>query len=87
MCVQEAAAIIAQRTSNPREFFKQKEKAVTSSLDTSPIMSHRTGKTTGRNEGHGGKRGEGNERNIPVFLWGKNKKPTNMEELFKEVHH
>ncbi|KAK2826969.1 hypothetical protein Q7C36_017895 [Tachysurus vachellii] len=40
--VEEAAAIIAQRTSNPREFFKQKEKAVTSSLDTSPIMSHRT---------------------------------------------
>ncbi|XP_027033073.1 drebrin isoform X8 [Tachysurus fulvidraco] len=38
----EAAAIIAQRTSNPREFFKQKEKAVSSSLDTSPIMSHRT---------------------------------------------
>ncbi|XP_027033071.1 drebrin isoform X6 [Tachysurus fulvidraco] len=40
--VEEAAAIIAQRTSNPREFFKQKEKAVSSSLDTSPIMSHRT---------------------------------------------
>ncbi|XP_027033067.1 drebrin isoform X2 [Tachysurus fulvidraco] len=42
--VEEAAAIIAQRTSNPREFFKQKEKAVSSSLDTSPIMSHRTGR-------------------------------------------
>ncbi|XP_060792472.1 drebrin isoform X1 [Neoarius graeffei] len=40
--VEEAAAIIAQRTSNPREFFKQREKAVSSSLDTSPISSHRT---------------------------------------------
>ncbi|XP_026794346.1 drebrin isoform X2 [Pangasianodon hypophthalmus] len=42
--VEEAAAIIAQRTSNPREFFKQKEKAVANSLDTSPISSHRTGR-------------------------------------------
>ncbi|XP_053543804.1 drebrin isoform X5 [Ictalurus punctatus] len=42
--VEEAAAIIAQRTSNPREFFKQREKAVASSLDTSPISSHRTGR-------------------------------------------
>ncbi|KAF4077625.1 hypothetical protein AMELA_G00210120 [Ameiurus melas] len=40
--VEEAAAIIAQRTSNPREFFKQREKAVATSLDTSPISSHRT---------------------------------------------
>ncbi|MCJ8740555.1 hypothetical protein PDJAM_G00060230 [Pangasius djambal] len=42
--VEEAAAIIAQRTSNPREFFKQKEKAVANSLDTSPISSQRTGR-------------------------------------------
>ncbi|MCI4386328.1 hypothetical protein PGIGA_G00061070 [Pangasianodon gigas] len=42
--VEEAAAIIAQRTSNPREFFKQKEKAVANSLDTSPTSSHRTGR-------------------------------------------
>ncbi|TSP68528.1 Drebrin [Bagarius yarrelli] len=42
--VEEAAAIIAQRTSNPREFFKQREKAVTCSLDTSPVSSHRTGR-------------------------------------------
>ncbi|XP_058271107.1 drebrin isoform X2 [Hemibagrus wyckioides] len=42
--VEEAAAIIAQRTSNPREFFKQREKAVATSLDTSPIISHRTGR-------------------------------------------
>ncbi|KAK3524300.1 hypothetical protein QTP70_027031 [Hemibagrus guttatus] len=44
--VEEAAAIIAQRTSNPREFFKQREKAVASSLDTSPIISHRTDDST-----------------------------------------
>ncbi|KAM9450321.1 drebrin isoform 4-T4 [Clarias gariepinus] len=42
--VEEAAAIIAQRTSNPREFFKQREKAVASSLDMSPVSSHRTGR-------------------------------------------
>ncbi|XP_036443342.1 drebrin isoform X2 [Colossoma macropomum] len=40
--VEEAAAIIAQRTSNPREFFKQKEKAVVTSVDTSPVATHRT---------------------------------------------
>lgn len=61
LCLQEAAAIIAQRTSNPREFFKQKEKAVATSLDTSPIISHRTGKTMGM----------GNEGHISAFLWGK----------------
>uniref|UniRef100_A0A3B4E238 Drebrin n=1 Tax=Pygocentrus nattereri TaxID=42514 RepID=A0A3B4E238_PYGNA len=42
LIVREAAAIIAQRTSNPREFFKQKEKAVASSVDTSPVATHRT---------------------------------------------
>ncbi|XP_072518359.1 drebrin isoform X4 [Salminus brasiliensis] len=40
--VEEAAAIIAQRTSNPREYFKQREKAVASSVDTSPVATHRT---------------------------------------------
>ncbi|KAF5891356.1 drebrin isoform X3, partial [Clarias magur] len=40
--VEEAAAIIAQRTSNPREFFKQREKAVAGSLDLSSVSSHRT---------------------------------------------
>uniref|UniRef100_A0A4W4H656 Drebrin n=1 Tax=Electrophorus electricus TaxID=8005 RepID=A0A4W4H656_ELEEL len=39
---QEAAAIIAQRTSNPREYFKQREKAVAGSVDASPITTHRT---------------------------------------------
>ncbi|XP_049322150.1 drebrin isoform X5 [Astyanax mexicanus] len=41
--VEEAAAIIAQRTSNPREYFKQREKAVATSVDTSPVATHRTG--------------------------------------------
>lgn len=47
MCVQEAKAIIAQRSGNPREFFKQKERAMTISVDTSPVSLHRTGKTPG----------------------------------------
>ncbi|KAK1788104.1 hypothetical protein P4O66_016567 [Electrophorus voltai] len=42
--VEEAAAIIAQRTSNPREYFKQREKAVAGSVDASPITTHRTGR-------------------------------------------
>ncbi|KAI1903568.1 hypothetical protein AGOR_G00028520 [Albula goreensis] len=42
--VEEAAAIIAQRTDNPREFFKQREKAVASSVDSSPVSTHRTGR-------------------------------------------
>ncbi|MBN3320597.1 DREB protein, partial [Atractosteus spatula] len=41
--VEEAAAIIAQRTENPREFFKQREKAVACSFDSSPVSGHRTG--------------------------------------------
>ncbi|XP_077362024.1 drebrin isoform X5 [Festucalex cinctus] len=41
--VQEAKAIIAQRSGNPREFFKQKERAMTISVDTSPITIHRAG--------------------------------------------
>ncbi|KAM6906974.1 drebrin isoform 3-T3 [Xenentodon cancila] len=41
--VEEAKAIIAQRSGNPREFFKQKERAMTISVDTSPISIHRTG--------------------------------------------
>ncbi|XP_074527891.1 drebrin isoform X3 [Halichoeres trimaculatus] len=41
--VEEAKAIIAQRSGNPREFFKQKERAMTISVDTSPVSLHRTG--------------------------------------------
>lgn len=40
---EEAKAIIAQRSGNPREFFKQKERAMTISVDTSPVSIHRTG--------------------------------------------
>ncbi|KAM4620766.1 drebrin isoform 2-T2 [Polymixia lowei] len=40
--VEEAKAIIAQRSGNPREFFKQKERALTISVDTSPASIHRT---------------------------------------------
>ncbi|KAF7648149.1 hypothetical protein LDENG_00161030 [Lucifuga dentata] len=42
--VEEAKAIIAQRSGNPREFFKQKERALTCSLDTLPVSIHRTGR-------------------------------------------
>uniref|UniRef100_A0A8C9TDZ6 Drebrin n=1 Tax=Scleropages formosus TaxID=113540 RepID=A0A8C9TDZ6_SCLFO len=45
---QEAAAIIAQRTDNPREFFRQKEKAISSGLESSPISTHRTGSSERR---------------------------------------
>ncbi|XP_070700233.1 drebrin isoform X2 [Pempheris klunzingeri] len=41
---EEAKAIIAQRSGNPREFFKQKERAMTISVDTSPVSIHRTGR-------------------------------------------
>ncbi|XP_077402200.1 drebrin isoform X6 [Vanacampus margaritifer] len=41
--VEEAKAIIAQRSGNPREFFKQKERAMTISVDTSPVTIHRAG--------------------------------------------
>uniref|UniRef100_A0A671RU19 Drebrin n=1 Tax=Sinocyclocheilus anshuiensis TaxID=1608454 RepID=A0A671RU19_9TELE len=40
--VEEAAAIIAQRPINPREFFKQRERAIASSVDISPVTTHRT---------------------------------------------
>ncbi|XP_069572786.1 drebrin isoform X6 [Brachyistius frenatus] len=43
--VEEAKAIIAQRSGNPREFFKQKERAMTISVDTSPVSIHRTAST------------------------------------------
>ncbi|XP_029029541.1 drebrin isoform X2 [Betta splendens] len=43
--VEEAKAIIAQRSGNPREFFKQKERAMTISVDTSPVSVHRTAST------------------------------------------
>ncbi|XP_065819335.1 drebrin isoform X2 [Labrus bergylta] len=42
--VEEAKAIIAQRSGNPREFFKQKERAMTFSCDTSPVSIHRSGR-------------------------------------------
>ncbi|XP_056910382.1 drebrin isoform X2 [Takifugu flavidus] len=42
--VEEAKAIIAQRSDNPREFFKNKEKAMATSVDTSPVSIHRTGR-------------------------------------------
>ncbi|XP_016353631.1 drebrin-like isoform X3 [Sinocyclocheilus anshuiensis] len=42
--VEEAAAIIAQRPINPREFFKQRERAIASSVDISPVTTHRTGR-------------------------------------------
>lgn len=45
-CFQEAKAIIAQRSDNPREFFKNKERAMVTSVDTSPVSIHRTGKRT-----------------------------------------
>uniref|UniRef100_H3CQ95 Drebrin n=1 Tax=Tetraodon nigroviridis TaxID=99883 RepID=H3CQ95_TETNG len=49
--VEEAKAIIAQRSDNPREFFKKKERAMASSVDASPVSMHRTGKeTAGRKE-------------------------------------
>ncbi|XP_056296157.1 drebrin isoform X2 [Pseudoliparis swirei] len=41
---EEAKAIIAQRSENPREFFKLKERAMTVSVDTSPVSVHRTGR-------------------------------------------
>ncbi|XP_036379225.1 drebrin isoform X4 [Megalops cyprinoides] len=40
--VEEAAAIIAQRSENPRDFFKQKERAVASGVDSSPVPTQRT---------------------------------------------
>ncbi|XP_037604059.1 drebrin isoform X8 [Sebastes umbrosus] len=42
---EEAKAIIAQRSGNPREFFKLKERAMTISVDTSPVSVHRPGST------------------------------------------
>uniref|UniRef100_A0A9J7Z3C4 Drebrin n=1 Tax=Cyprinus carpio carpio TaxID=630221 RepID=A0A9J7Z3C4_CYPCA len=44
--VEEAAAIIAQRQSNPREFFKQRERATANSVDISPVTTHRTDDST-----------------------------------------
>ncbi|XP_077596123.1 drebrin isoform X3 [Stigmatopora nigra] len=42
--VEEAKAIIAQRSGNPRDFFKQKERAMTISVDSSPVAVHRSGR-------------------------------------------
>jgi hypothetical protein len=46
LCSQEAAAIIAQRPDNPREFFKQQERvasASASSCDAPSPFNHRPG--------------------------------------------
>ncbi|XP_074467909.1 drebrin isoform X4 [Sebastes fasciatus] len=48
--VEEAKAIIAQRSENPREFFKLKERAMTISVDTSPVSVHRPGDDEGSTE-------------------------------------
>lgn len=40
---QEAAAIIAQRPDNPRDFFKQQERVASGSSDAVSPGSHRTG--------------------------------------------
>ncbi|KAA0720366.1 Drebrin Developmentally-regulated brain protein [Triplophysa tibetana] len=40
--VEEAAAIIAQRPDNPREYFKQRERVQANSVDVSPVAAHRT---------------------------------------------
>ncbi|XP_037604056.1 drebrin isoform X5 [Sebastes umbrosus] len=48
--VEEAKAIIAQRSGNPREFFKLKERAMTISVDTSPVSVHRPGDDEGSTE-------------------------------------
>uniref|UniRef100_A0AAZ3RZD0 Drebrin n=1 Tax=Oncorhynchus tshawytscha TaxID=74940 RepID=A0AAZ3RZD0_ONCTS len=53
----EAKALIAQRADNPREFFKQKEKAVTTGVDVSPVSIHRAGKTRGEGGREGGREG------------------------------
>eukprot|EP00064_Thunnus_orientalis_P016983 superscaffoldBa00003495_g17057 len=50
--VEEAKAIIAQRSGNPREFFKQKERAMTISVDTSPVSVHRSGRDDDREMKH-----------------------------------
>ncbi|XP_072302103.1 drebrin [Eucyclogobius newberryi] len=42
--VEEAKAIIAQRSGNPREFFKQKERSMTICVDSSPVSVHRPGR-------------------------------------------
>ncbi|KAI1898224.1 hypothetical protein AGOR_G00070140 [Albula goreensis] len=42
--VEEAAFIISQRRSNPRDFFRQRERAAACSFDSSSISFHRTGR-------------------------------------------
>lgn len=65
MCLpfQEAKAIIAQRSDNPREFFKNKERAMATSVDTSPVSIHRTGKETLHSLRVGGGQKRGRLRN------------------------
>lgn len=54
---QEAAAIIAQRPDNPRDFFKQQERVASGSSDAVSPGSHRTGEGLGGLRAPGG-RGE-----------------------------
>lgn len=56
LSLQEAAAIIAQRPDNPREFFKQQERVASGSSEAVSPGSHRTG------EGLGGLRAPGGHR-------------------------
>lgn len=59
---QEAAAIIAQRPDNPRDFFKQQERVASGSSDAISPGSHRTGEVLGgwlRARGGGARRNQG----------------------------
>ncbi|KAJ8276811.1 hypothetical protein COCON_G00085630 [Conger conger] len=68
--VEEAAAIIAQRTDNPREFFKQKEMGVATSVDSSPVSTHRT-----ENEGRSAHGVTGDSSPIPKIITTPNQEP------------
>ncbi|NXQ56945.1 DREB protein, partial [Anthoscopus minutus] len=48
----EAAILVAQRTQNPREFFRQRERS--GSTSTSPLPGSTPGRRHGRVGGHGG---------------------------------
>uniref|UniRef100_A0A8V5GIR7 Drebrin n=1 Tax=Melopsittacus undulatus TaxID=13146 RepID=A0A8V5GIR7_MELUD len=52
--VEEAAAIIAQRPDNPRDFFKQQERVASGSSDAISPGSHRTGEGLGGLQHRGG---------------------------------
>ncbi|XP_019722871.1 drebrin isoform X5 [Hippocampus comes] len=74
--VQEAKAIIAQRSGNPREFFKQKERAMTISVDTSPVTIHRAGEN---DEQASGERNMAAVSPIPKIVTTPIKEEANME--------